>query len=123
MQNCLFGDGGSEVFIPANQNQEESELVAQTAISVLPSLDPSPECNEIAPQFLCISIFGLCSNGRPEPYLPSSQQCRAVTEGVCEVPFAIANAVFGPNQLPQCYEFPDVSLNNFEECAGMCELA
>ncbi len=125
LQNCLFGDGGmrSEVFIPANQNQEESELVAQTAINALPFLNPSPECNKIAPQFLCTSIFGLCDNHRRELYLPSSQQCRAVTEGTCAEEFVAANALFGSNQLPQCDEFPDVSLNEFEECTGMCELA
>ena len=117
LQTCLFGDGDGGIFIPANGNQEEAEQTAQTTIGGLPFLNPSAECSEIAPPFLCFSIFGLCDNQSRELYLPSSQECRTVTENICAEEFVAAGAFVDSNQLPQCDEFPDVSL--VQECTGI----
>ena len=120
LQTCLFGNESGEVFIPTDRNQDELETAVQTLIGGLSLVNPSEECNEVAPPFLCFSMFGLCSNQSREIYLPSSSECRTVTEGICAEEYAAAGAIVGSDQLPQCDEFPDVSLN--EECTGICEL-
>ena len=118
-QTCLLGDAvvGGDVFIPVSTNQEALEQTARTAIGGLPLLSPSPECSEVAQPFLCFSTFGLCDNRSRELYLPSSQQCRTVTEEICAEEFVAAGAILGSNQLPQCDEFPAVADN--QECTGM----
>ena len=72
----------------------------QILIGGLPLLNPSDECSEAAPPILCFAMFGLCNNQSRELYLPSSQQCILVTEGICAEEFAAAGAIFGSNQLP-----------------------
>ena len=117
LQTCLFGDGDGEIFIPANGNQKEAEQTAQTTIGGLLLLNPSAECSKVAPSFLCISMFGLCNNRTRELYLPSSQECRTVTENICAEEFVAAGGFVDSNQLPQCDEFPDASL--VQECTGI----
>ena len=119
LQTCLFGDGDGEIFIPANRNQLELEQTAQTTVGGLPFLNPSAECSEIAPPFLCFSMFGLYNNQSRELYLPSSQECRTVTENICAEEFVAAGAFVDSNQLPQCDEFPDVSLVQESCSTGM----
>ena len=115
-QTCLLGDAvvAGDVFIPVSPNQEALEQTARTAIGGLPLLSPSPECIEVAQPFLCFSLFGLCDNHSRELYLPSSQQCRTVTEEICAKELAAAVAIIGSDQLPQCDEFPAVAEN--QEC-------
>ena len=106
-QVCLLGNTGSEVFIPANQNQEALEETAQLLIDGLQFLNPSPECSEVAPLFLCFSIFGLCDNQSREIYHPSSGECEAITKETCSEEFISARNILDPSQLPQCQRLPD----------------
>ena len=106
-QACLIGNTGSEVFIPANQNQEALEETARLLIDGLQFLNPSPECSEVAPLFLCFSTFGLCDNQSRELYRPSSGECEAVIEETCNEEFITARNILDPSQLPQCQRLPD----------------
>ena len=121
LQTCLFGDESGEVLVPADRNQDELETAVQTLIGGLPLLNPSEECSEVAPPFLCFSMFGLCNNQSRERCLPSSPECRMITEEICAEEFVAAGAIVGSDQLPQCDEFPDVP--ETQECTGMHWLA
>ena len=94
-------------------------MQAQLFITGLPAfLTLSPRCDAVIEQFLCFYIFGLCdSSGKL--YLPSSGECRMVTEETCgpELEQAMMFIAGIPDiQLPQCDTLPVSSTPGSLEC-------
>ena len=96
-------------------------MQAQLFITGLPSfLTLSPGCDAVIEQFLCFYIFGLC-DGSGELYLPSSGECRMVTEETCgpELEQAMVFIAGFPGiQLPQCDTLPVISASESSDCLG-----
>ena len=86
-------------------SQQDKEEQVTLFIGGLPILNPSPECLEAVVPFLCFYIFPLCDSSGC-PYQPSSVECSAVTDDICDQEFEIA-ATFASDQLPQCQLLPD----------------
>ena len=114
-QMCL-GMTGNGVSIPRGRGDE---MQAQLFITNLPAfLTLSPGCDAVIEQFLCFYIFGLC-DGSGELYLPSSGECRMVTEETCgpELEQAMVFIAGIPGiQLPQCDTLPVSSTPGSLEC-------
>ena len=122
-QSCLDNPNASnspgEVYIPLRGDQDVRE---QLASQLLLGLQSSPanslsQCQQtVVVPFLCSFLFGLC-NSNGELYLPSSEECRVVTEDLCRSEFQLAMVLIASNadlQLPQCETLPDTSL----DCSG-----
>ena len=109
---------GNEVVVPQGRGNEEQ---AQLFINGLPNfLRLSPDCDAVIEQFLCFYIFGLCDSSG-ELYLPSSRECRMVTEETCgpELDEAMMLIAGIPDiQLPQCDTLPVSSNPGFvDQCS------
>ena len=116
-QTCL-GVPSNGVLVPQGRGDE---VLAQLFITALPQfLTLSLGCAAVIEQFLCYYIFGLCDSSTGELYLPSSGECRMVTEETCgpELEQAMMFIAGIPDiQLPQCDTLPDITL----ECTpGIC---
>ena len=121
-QTCL-GVTGNGVSVPQGRGDE---MQAQLFVTGLPAfLTLSPGCDAVIEQFLCFYIFGLCDSSG-ELYLPSSGECRMVTEETCgpELEQAMMLIAGLPGiQLPQCNSLPDVDsrcLGNVDYASGPC---
>ena len=121
-QSCLGNSSTGnnytgEVYIPVRGDQDVREQLASQLLLGLQSLPANSRCQRtLVVPFLCSFLFRLCdSNG--ELYLPSSEECRVVTEDLCQSEFQLAMALIANNanlQLPQCESLPDTSL----DCSG-----
>ena len=107
---------GGGVLVPQGRGDE---LQAQLFITALPGfLTLSPKCDAVIEQFLCFYIFGLC-DGNGALHLPSSGECRMLTEDTCgpELEQAMAFVAGIPDiQLPQCDTLPAISDSQSSEC-------
>ncbi len=68
------------VYIPSGQASHEG--IARDAILNLTLLDPSPNCKMELAGFVCLSLFGVCTDGG-EVVRPSSSQCERLRTEVC----------------------------------------
>ena len=116
-QHCLTNNNGSQIYTPANGDQQQLEQQVTQLIGGLQFLTPSPECNETAIPFICFYYFGLCDSSG-EILLPSATQCETVSNETCAREFQMAVTTLGSNALPQCENLPSTSQLNFTECAG-----
>ena len=115
-QNCQFPKNYSNAVIISSQEvtQDAREERVQTLLHGLQLLQPSVDCENVFQPFLCLYIFGLCDSSG-ELYLPSSGECRMVTEETCVLEFQTALRIVGPDVLPQCEDLPDAVM----ECTGI----
>ena len=114
-QTCL-GVLSSGVSVPQGRGDEAQALLFITALPQFLTL--SPGCDAVIEQFLCFYIFGLCDS-TGEVQLPSSGECRMVTEETCgpELEQAMMFIAGIPDiQLPQCDTLPDFSDSQSSEC-------
>ena len=119
LDNPNGGNSTGEVYIPLRGDQDVREQLASQILLGLQSSQANSlsQCQQtVVVPFLCSFLFGLCdSNG--ELYLPSSEECRVVTEDLCQSEFQLAMVLIANNtnlQLPQCEALPDTSL----DCSG-----
>ena len=115
-QTCL-GVPSSGVSVPQGRGDEAQALLFITALPQFLTL--SPGCDAVIEQFLCFYIFGLCDSSTGELYLPSSEECRMVTEETCgpELEQAMMFIAGIPDiQLPQCDTLPDFSDSQSSGC-------
>ncbi len=68
------------VYIPSGRASHEG--FARNAILNLTLLDPSPSCKMELAGFICLSLFGVCTDGG-EVVRPSSGQCERLRTEVC----------------------------------------
>ena len=124
-QSCLdnpnAGNSTGEIYIPLRGDQDIREQLASQLLLGLQS-SPASQCQQtVVVPFLCSFLFGLCDNNG-ELYLPSSEECRVVTEDLCQSEFQLAMVLIANNadlQLPQCETLPDTSLDS----SGMFSVA
>ena len=103
-QGCLTSDfTSSEIYIPADRDQEQLEQRVNLLVTGLQSINPSQECAEVAIPFLCFYLFGLCdSSGQVR--LPSSQQCETISSETCASETETVMGVF--SSFLQCESLP-----------------
>ena len=93
--NCT---NDSEAYVLVERNAEQS---AQELISLLEFI-ARPKCLEKAVPFLCLILFGLCSESGV-PIQPNLGQCEVIRDEVCTDEAIIIEA--SGNELPDCATF------------------
>ena len=98
--NCA-PDSDGNILVLQNEESTASQL-----ISGLEFLQPSDACREAVVPFLCLSIFGLCSESGVS-IQPTSGRCEEIRDVLCQREWTTAVS-FGFS-LPDCNIFPNES--------------
>lgn len=107
-------EGESVVYIPASRASQESS--AQIIIPSLAILGPTPECKAQLPSFICLSLFGVCTDSE-EVVRPSSSHCERLRTDICAREWSTAVGLlreFGS----QLSSMEDLNLE-FPDCATL----
>ncbi len=70
------------VYIPSGQQATQEDIAKNTLAGVSGFLIPSPDCNDDLLSFICLNLFGVCTDSG-EVVRPSSSQCEMLRTDVC----------------------------------------
>ena len=103
-----------DVLEVTTQNQESLEQkLAILLNTILPSTNPSPECDVAFRSFSCLYALGACDNN--SSVLATRATCSDLRDRVCVREWTRIIDFIGPGDLPVCEDLPS---GNFMECTG-----
>ena len=103
-QLCFLGpQDTSEIYLPAFNDQQETEATAHQLLSYFHILGPSSECVAAFQPFLCLELFGLCDS-RNQLHQVTRTDCVRLTTDTCRKELNAAREFL---DLPSCDTFED----------------
>lgn len=111
-QNCLLEGSAQnfflpedDIFIPSSTNLTAVKQTAEMLVQSLPLLNPSLECEAAFRNFMCLWLFGMCSNDGGEVSV-TREECMEVSTMLCPREWEVARQYLDETMLPKCAKLP-----------------